>query len=262
MTSKESNRPISKAKLSRAPLSVTRIHPAYAQVANQLSELIVGGVLKPGDRLPTESDLAVSFGVSRSTVREALRVLSTKGLVRTARGVSGGTFVAEVDPAEISEVIRRNIGLLSGSDSMPPFELLEARQLLEVPAAALAAKRRTDADIEALRSVIKLESSEGERTGQFERSRDFHATLLDSAGNRLLELMTSPLFGVIRSRYLREGSSPDGFWRHVSEDHQVILEHVIDQNSEMASLMMKQHLDRVEEFYESLEGDLVRPSDD
>lgn len=76
-------------------LPVSRVLPAYQQVANQLRELIMKGTLVVGERLPAEGEMALKFGVSRSTVREALRGLSSQSLVQTKRGVNGGTFVAE-----------------------------------------------------------------------------------------------------------------------------------------------------------------------
>jgi GntR family transcriptional repressor for pyruvate dehydrogenase complex len=139
---------------SRQALSVKRIRPAYEQVAEQLRELILNGTLSPGDQLPVEAELSAVFGVSRSTVREALRMLSSQSLIYTARGVTGGTFVAETSPDAISDFLETSIGLLSGSHEITADELLEARDLLEVPAARLAALRRTDEHLEAMRQAI------------------------------------------------------------------------------------------------------------
>src|SRR5580692_10661470 len=74
------------------PLGVSRIRPAYEQVADQLRELIVGGTLKQGERLPATPELASMFGVGRSTVREALRQLSSQNLINAVRGSKGGSY--------------------------------------------------------------------------------------------------------------------------------------------------------------------------
>ena len=105
----------------------------------QLQELIVKGTLTVGERLPAEGVMAAQFGVSRSTIREALRGLSSQRLVHTKRGVSGGTFVAEPSSEHVHTYLETTIGLLSGADVVSVDEILEARELFEVPAARLAA---------------------------------------------------------------------------------------------------------------------------
>src|SRR6478735_5117351 len=75
---------------------------AYQALAADLRDRIVSGEFQPGDRLPIEPDLCVRYGVSRSTVREALRLLASQNLIRTVRGTTGGSFVAHPDPDHIS----------------------------------------------------------------------------------------------------------------------------------------------------------------
>src|ERR1700716_910080 len=81
-----------------ARLRVQRIRPAYRQVADELRRQIIAGLLPAGHRLPNEPELSRAFGVSRSTVREALRVLASQHLIETLRGGRGGSFVAAPDP--------------------------------------------------------------------------------------------------------------------------------------------------------------------
>jgi GntR family transcriptional repressor for pyruvate dehydrogenase complex len=87
-------------------MTVRRVRKAYEQVADQLRELIVSGKLAPGERLPIESALAREFGVSRATIREALRVLAAQGLVRTAKGPAGGSFVTLPSVDHISSFVQ------------------------------------------------------------------------------------------------------------------------------------------------------------
>ena len=91
-----------------AALRVNRVQPAYQQVADQLRDRILDGSVAAGDRLPTEVELSEIFGVSRSTVREALRVLASRGLIRTTRGTTGGTFFGL--PVVLSENVPSNPG--------------------------------------------------------------------------------------------------------------------------------------------------------
>ena len=124
-------------------MPVRRVRKAYEQVADQLRELIMTGELAPGERLPNEALLAREFGVSRATVREALRVLAAQNLLRTAKGAGGGSYVTLPTVDHISEFLRSNINLLTESRDVTLDELIEARELLEVPAARLAAARRS-----------------------------------------------------------------------------------------------------------------------
>ena len=109
-------------------LSVNRIEPAYKQVAAQIKKLIIDGTLLPGEQLPVEEKLGTSFGVSRNTVREALRMLSSENLVHTMRGVSGGTFVTVPSSEVLQGSIETGLQLLSGANSINVDELFETRQ--------------------------------------------------------------------------------------------------------------------------------------
>jgi GntR family transcriptional repressor for pyruvate dehydrogenase complex len=233
--------------MNSSTIPVARIRPAYQQVADQLRELIVGGSLSPGDRLPVESELTAMFGVSRSTIREALRLLGSQDLINTRRGVTGGTFVSETDASEISEFLETRLGLLTGYELISAEELLEARQLLEVPAARLAAHRRSQTQIEAMRAAIDLERGESERGRRFTHHYHFHSALLDAAGNRLVTVMTVPIFRVIRARFIQ--SAPSGFLQEVDSDHELILERVAAEDAEGAAKAMAEHLQRLRTTY-------------
>lgn len=231
-------------------LGIRRIRPAYEQVADQLRDLVIGGSIGPGDRLPAEADLATKFGVSRSTIREALRVLGSEGLFRTTRGVSGGTFVAETDPGAVSDYLETRLGLLSGHEAITVAELLEARQLLEVPAARLAAERRSEEQLEEMRLSIERERAESERGPRFEHHHHFHVALLSAAQNRLLDMMTVPVFRVIRARFL--GDRPNSsFWQDVDHDHDTILERIEAGDADGAAGAMAEHLERLRAVYEA-----------
>lgn len=233
----------------RTKLRVDRIQPAYAQVAGQLRELIVTGHLHAGDQLPTEAELATVFGVSRSTIREALRSLSAQNLVYTSRGVTGGTFVSEVDPDTVSDYLRTSLGLMSGSETVSVADLLEARAALEVPAARFAAVRRSDPELDQLRANIEVGHIDDEAI-RFEKNTEFHELILRASGNPLLNIVASPIFEVLRSRFRRDDVSTD-YWKSVDEDHREIYRHVMAGDSQAAEDAMREHLSRLESTYES-----------
>ena len=113
--------------------------PAYDRVANDIRLRITTGDLNPGDQLPVESDLVDIYQVSRGTLREALRLLASEGLLETIRGRTGGTFVTQILPADISRLLNDVLGLTVQGESLSISHLAEVRSLIEPPAAALAA---------------------------------------------------------------------------------------------------------------------------
>lgn len=230
-------------------LSVSKVLPAYQQVANQLRALILAGRLRPGDRLPNESELSAHFGVSRSTVREALRVLSSRDLVETSRGVTGGTFVARINPDRVRDYLETSLGLMTGAEDVTALEMLEAREILEVPAARLAAERADPGIIEAMRKGIDREKDSRGRGSKFEEHRNFHELVVEAADNELLSVMNQPVFMVLRARFLRPDIQP-GFWATVDEDHEEILACIARGDGEGAGAAMRAHLARIKPAYD------------
>jgi len=222
----------------------------YQSVADDLREAILSGRFAPGDRLPAEADLCTEYGVSRSTVREALRVLASQNLVATARGVSGGTFVALPKASEIRSYLENSFGMLTVHDEVPVDALLEARDVLEVPAAGLAAQRADAAAIAGLRAtIVDVETTDFDRIQ--ECNHLFHALLVEAAGNPLLEVVTRPVFSVLVSRSVHEPVVGNAYWSIVVEDHRLILEAVEAGDAEEARSRMRAHLDRLRATYAS-----------
>lgn len=232
----------------RSVLPVSKLRPAYQQVADQLRDLIITGAVAAGDRLPTEAELTTNFGVSRSTVREALRVLASQGLITTLRGTTGGTFVARVMPDQVSRYLETSIGLMSGTNEVTVNEMLEARELLEVPAARLAAERREEHHVEALRAALAREKASRGRGVKFEEHRNFHTVITQAAANGLLVMMTEPVFRVLQSRFLTP-DVPPGFWSEVDHDHEEITAAIESRDGEAAALAMMHHLRALRRAY-------------
>ncbi len=221
------------------------ILPAYQQVADQLRASILRGDVSPGDRLPVEAELAGMFGVSRSTIREALRVLSSERLLRTVRGVGGGSFVLRPDPEHVSDFLQTSIGLLSGTHQVSLEELVEVRTRLEVAAAGFAARRATPADVELLRTAGEAALA-GSDDG-YQASREFHVVLLQVAGNRLMEVLAAPVFNVLAQRYLGEISPQE--WSELERDHELIVSAIADGDPEAASAHAAAHVAAVARLY-------------
>ncbi|GAA2066737.1 FadR/GntR family transcriptional regulator [Polymorphospora rubra] len=217
-------------------------------MADQLREAIVTGSLRPGDRLPIEPELSTIFGVSRSTIREALRLLSSQDLVSTSRGINGGTFVMAADPAKLREYLTTRLGLLSGAQVISIRELLEAREMFEVPAARLAARLRTDDELDELTACVEEETLLAERGADLEPHRAFHSLVLKAAKNQLLPLTVEPIFQVLRTRFLRP-AAPGRFWRETAHDHAQILRHIRAGDEDAAATAMRHHLEQLSQVY-------------
>jgi GntR family transcriptional repressor for pyruvate dehydrogenase complex len=223
---------------------------AYLEVAERLRERILAGRLAAGDRLPAEAELCAEFGVSRSTIREALRILSARHLVTTCRGVSGGSQVAQIDHEDVGELLRDAVVLLSRSAGCTLAELIEVRGLLEVPAARLAAQRRTPAQLEELRATIP---GSPDLRHNVEVNRRFHHVLVQLAGNRLLTLVTEPMFHVLQTRFLSHRATVEG-WRRILDDHAAVLAAVESGDPERAGREMAEHLVRLRVTYRDPEA--------
>jgi len=221
--------------------------PAYESVAARLREQILGGELAPGDRLPTEPELSARYGVSRSTVREALRVLSSQNLVETTRGVSGGSFVVHPRAEHVRDYLEVTLGLLAVGEQVSVEALLEVRDLLEVPAAGLAAQRATPAQIEDMRATL-LDPGTVESARMHECNHRFHALLVAAAGNPLLEVVAQPVFRTLVTRFAR-GEAEQEFWSAIVQDHEHILAAVEAGEPEQAQKLTREHLARLRQSY-------------
>jgi DNA-binding FadR family transcriptional regulator len=230
-------------------VSVRRVRKAYEQVADQLRELILAGEIAPAQRLPNEAALATQFGVSRPTIREALRVLSAQALIRTTKGSSGGSFVTLPTIDHISEFLSSNINLLSQSMSVSLDEFLEARELLEVPAARLAARRREEGDLQLLRAAIPEHPLTLGTEEQFRHNKDFHSALVIASGNTLLSIAAQPIFSVLQT-HLTRSTIGRRFHQRISEDHRSLIAAVEAGDEETAAEEMRAHLAFLRPMYE------------
>lgn len=225
------------------------VRKAYEQVADQLRELIFQGLLSPAQRLPSEAALASQFGVSRATIREALRVLTAQSLIRTTKGASGGSFVTVPTVAHVSDSLVVNISLLSRAEDVSLDDFLEVREFLEVPSARLAAMRRAPDDIEALRGAVPDRPLTLSTEEQFVYNRDFHSVLVMSSGNPLLAIATQPVFSVLQTNLQRSTLGRE-FHQTVNDDHRRILAAVESGEADVAAVEMHRHLEFLRPWYQ------------
>jgi GntR family transcriptional repressor for pyruvate dehydrogenase complex len=236
-------------RASGALVPMRRVRKAYEQVGDQLREVIMSGELAPGQRLPSEAALALQFGVSRATIREALRVLLTQNLIRTTKGAHGGSFVNLPTIDHISEFLRSNISLLSRTDDVSLDDLLEARELLEVPAARLAARRHTAEHVEELRAAIPDDPLRLGTAQHFLHNRDFHYVLVEASGNALLSISAQPVFSVLQTNLKRSVLGRKDR-QAIQDDHRDLLAAIQARDEDAAAECMKRHLAFLRPVYE------------
>lgn len=175
---------------------------AYQDVVEQIQEAIMEGSLKPGSLLPAERELKEQFGISRGTLREALRVLEQKGLIEIRTGVAGGSVIREVNSENLSD----NLGLLIRNRAVSLRDLAEFREGMEGSVAALAAQRATEPDRSQLeRLLVEAEGhlKEGRKGWDaFVRTDEqIHLALARISGNQLFIAVLTSVYHNIHTYY-------------------------------------------------------------
>ncbi|BFU42551.1 FadR/GntR family transcriptional regulator [Krasilnikovia sp. MM14-A1004] len=219
--------------------------PAYQMLADELRAEITSGRLRAGERLPPEPELCIRSGVSRSTVREALRLLASQHLIITTRGVTGGSFVAHPDAAQICEGLTTGLTLLTNSAAVGFTDVLELRIALEVPAASMAAYRRTDTDVALLHAAM-FDPAGDDAAEMCSAASAFHSVICKATRNPLFELVTRPVYDASCGDDVIH-DLPEGYWAEVAEDHRELLARIVGRDPEGAAAAARSHLDHVAE---------------
>jgi DNA-binding FadR family transcriptional regulator len=208
----------------------------YRVVADRIQELIRDERIKPGERLPSERDLAIKLSVSRASLREALLALELGGVIEVRGG--SGVYVSEAAESE-SDLPEAGPG---------PFEVLSARRLIEAEVAAIAARMATDSAVDAiLRAVEEMERQHSDKSSNEQADRNFHLAIARATGN-------SALVGVMGYLWDQRGH----LWHKLKEhfqteelrletlaDHRRIVEAIAARNPAEAKRAMRAHLERV-----------------
>lgn len=240
-----------------SPIKPTR---ASSDVIAQIRAAILSGRFRPGDRLPTERELAQQFGVSRVTVRDALRALEAGGLIRVKVGGQGGPYVAEPDIALLSDSLGAHLQLRGTTFR----ELAEARLALETTAARLAAERATEADLAALKTAIDgpIRPSYDAAT----TSLDFHTAVIRAAHNGALLAMFMATRALIQAAFDTLHARQPDMAAAARQAHGELYRAIAARDAETAVRIMREHLyefnDRAERVSSELAGeqDAVRPA--
>jgi len=192
---------VNKSDRSAPALSARRILRASEQIAIAIQERMSAEGLKPGDRLGTEEQLAAEYSVSRPTLREALRILSSAGLVRPVSGPRGGILVERTPEESVGRSVSDSIALLLDLEGTSIEELLEAREMLEVPLARFAATRAGAETVRELRAALAA-GEDSAAAGEPVCAADsrFHRAVASASGNRITASVMDWAFEVLQPR--------------------------------------------------------------
>jgi DNA-binding FadR family transcriptional regulator len=222
--------------------SISRIKiPKAADVlASHLREDIVDGRLANGEMLPTERELAESSGLSRSSVREALRLLEIEGLLVTKPGRNGGSMVCQ--PSR--ETIVKTVSLYISSRKTQMTSLVEARMAIEPAAAMLAAKYRTDEDIAKIQDIQKTLEDNIHDLGTFLRANiDWHMAVVHASHNDLLIAFMESIAGSVYAVTNVESLNPLKVREQVTKVHARISAAIVSGDRDAAKRRMERHVD-------------------
>jgi DNA-binding FadR family transcriptional regulator len=218
-----------------APVAVAR---ASSSIADQIRQAIVTGKLTQGSRLPPERELAEQFGVSRVTVRDALRALEAMGLLEVRVGARGGAFVT----APSGSIMGQTMSDMMMMSALTPEDIVEARLVVELGTVTLACARATDADLARLREHTELAREElAAGTYTRELSWDFHALLVASIHNAAVEGLTQSFRSTLSLHPIRTREGARAHGRTVDE-HTRIVEALERRDGVAARTEMAHHL--------------------
>ncbi|MFQ1016271.1 GntR family transcriptional regulator [Gilliamella sp. BG7] len=222
------------------------INRLYQEIGNELKSLLKGGTYKIGDRLPPERDIAEAFNVSRTVVREALIMLELENLVTVKKG--SGVYIIGLPNEILSETDKK-----IEEDDFGPFELLQARQLIESNIAAFAASQIVKSDIIELKAILEKERQilEQDILDDYSADEMFHIAIARATKNSILESLlndlwqkrtASKMWGQLHSRI-----TDYSYRKKWLYDHEKILQALQVKDAMAARHAMWQHLENVKQ---------------
>ncbi len=167
---------------------------AAQQIAEQIRVGILRGQLRPGQRLPSEAELASEYSVSRSTIRETLKLLAATQLVESSRGAGGGTFVRLPEPGRVAATLGETIAMWFSAGTVTLKEINDARAWIELGCVRFAAAARSERDLDAIRATVEAMEQAGiDLERMLAIDLQFHVAVSRAAHNAGLELAMSAI---------------------------------------------------------------------
>jgi DNA-binding FadR family transcriptional regulator len=213
------------------------------EAIEKIKAMIVAGELRPGDRLPREVDLAERLGLSRNSLREAVKALSLIRVLDVRQG--DGTYVTSLAPQLLLDALNFIVDF-HRDDTV--LEFFEVRRILEPAATALAALRMTDDDVRALRKVLAGLSDDAGIDELVANDLEFHHRIASGAGNTLLCSLIDSLSGPTTRARIWRGLTQAGAVERTREQHAAILDAIATRRPELARSWATVHVAGVEDW--------------
>lgn len=212
----------------------------------RIKEMILAGELAPGDRLPPEKELSERLGLSRSSLREAVKALEVIRVLDVRRG--DGTYVTSLEPRLLLEAMSFVVDL---HDDQSVLEIFAVRRILEPAASALAARNADEDDLARLREVLEGVDHATDVEGLVAHDLEFHRGIADATGNSYLAgLIDSLSSHTVRARIWRGITQEDAVGRTL-EEHHAILDAITTGDGELAAALTVAHVSGVEQWLRS-----------
>jgi GntR family transcriptional regulator, transcriptional repressor for pyruvate dehydrogenase complex len=218
----------------------------FEDVVEQIQEAILQGDLKEGDRLPNERQLKEAFRVSRGTLREALRALEQKRLIKIKTGTKGGAFICPINIGQISD----SLSFLLRYQKISLRELVEFRATAEVVVAENAARKARKKDIWQLNSILgsmrnHLEEDELRWDEVMEKDKEFHVLLAEIAGNRIFESVLHTIYENINQYFEQYLPKDKKILKKVYRDLCGITEAIEKKNLNKTRSLAREHIKQI-----------------
>lgn len=216
------------------------------EAIERLKSMIISGQLRPGDRLPREADLANTLGLSRNSLREAVRALSLMRILDVRQG--DGTYVSSLAPESLLEALTFVVEF-HHDDSV--LDLLEVRRILEPAATGRAAARMSDEDFDELSELLSRADDTSPVQDLVDVDTEFHRRIALGSGNGMLASMIESVAGPTHRARVWRGLTQFGALARTLEEHQAILAALRRRDPELAALRATVHIAGVEEWLRS-----------
>lgn len=216
------------------------------EAIEKLKAMIVSGELSPGERLPREADLATSLGLSRSSLREAVRALSLVRILDVRQG--DGTYVSSLAADSLLDALNFIVEFHRDASVL---EFLEVRRILEPAASARAAVRVTAEEIANLEEVLNRATAESPVEDLVKADFEFHRAIAVAGGNSVLASLIESLSGPTQRARIWRGMTQEGALQRTLDEHRSILNAISRHDPEMASTWATVHIAGVEEWLRS-----------
>lgn len=233
-------------------MKVEREEPLSKKIERQIREAIMQKIFLAGDKLPGEFELAEKFGVSRTAIREALQMLSGRGLVDIRKG--SGVYVSEIDMSNVVDPFYQLLDMKCGEASL--LHLIRVRLFMEPEITKIAALHRTDNDVQNLQELfIKMKSFMDNPEEMIESDIKFHRQISSATNNPIIPIIMEPIFQLLHkfiSSTYRQSHAPDLAIQY----HESLLKFIKDKNPDGAYNTMKRHMQEAEQhvikYYSSI----------